>query len=141
MEITLARAVGMPCVQEGRDDSKNVGRRGQEQALDLAISERLHHGREEIGHASRSDDAEQHDHENPHLDVQERELHPVPEALLPTARPVVGPDILLEPPDGELALLFGQPLCRAWEIGEDEVGEESDEDGDGAFDDKEPAPG
>ena len=37
---------------------------------------------------------------------------------------------------GEFALLLAQPHGRAREVGQDEVGREGNDDGDGAFDDE-----
>ena len=67
-------------------------------------------------------------------------MEAVEEALLFAAEPVVLANVLVEAPDGELALFFAEPGRCTWKIGEEEECDEGDEDGDCAFDDEEPTP-
>lgn len=62
MEVALAGAIGVPGVQEGRDDGQGVGGRREQEGLDLAVVERLDDGREEVGHRAGGDDAENENH-------------------------------------------------------------------------------
>lgn len=62
MEVTLARAVGVPGVAERGDDGEHVRRGREQQRLDRAVVEGLDHRGEEVGHGAGGDDAEDEDH-------------------------------------------------------------------------------
>lgn len=61
MPEALARLVGMPRVDGGRDDGEQVGGCRQQQRLDVGPVERLDHSREEVGHAACGHDAPDED--------------------------------------------------------------------------------
>lgn len=52
MQVALARAVSVPGVQECRDDSQGVRRGGEEERLDVAVSEGFDDGGEEVRHGA-----------------------------------------------------------------------------------------
>nr|POE73017.1 putative d-arabinono-1,4-lactone oxidase [Quercus suber] len=127
VQEAFAGAVGVPGVEESGDHGEDVGGRGQEQAVDLAVAQRLHDRGEEVGHRRRGDDAQEEQHEDPDFDIFEREHHAMPERLLAARHPVIHADVLLQAPDRELALFLRQPLGRAREIGQDEKGDDGNE--------------
>lgn len=59
----------------------------------------------------------------------------MPERLSLTADPIIHTDILLKPPNSELAFFLREPLGGTREIWKDEESDESDCDGDATFDD------
>lgn len=74
-----------------------------------------------------------------YLPVLDNQFGPLDQRSL---APLIGLSIsvLCSPPNGETTLLFGEELGLAGVRGQDEVDGDSDEDGDGALDDKEPPP-
>jgi hypothetical protein len=64
----------------------------------------------------------------------------VQERLLLAVNPVVFTDILFQSPGSQFLLLFREPAGGAREVGQDPDGDESDNNGDSAFDDEKPAP-
>ena len=141
MKVSLPGAVSVPSVGERGDDRQDIRRRCEQERIDITVAERRDDRREEVGDGAGGDDAEQHEHEDPHLDILNRELETVEEVLLFTAKPIILTNVLVEAPDGKLAFFFGEPACCAREVGKGDEGEEGDEDGNSAFNDEEPAPG
>jgi len=74
------------------------------------------------------------------LAVGKGHLGALPKGLVLAVDPVVLANVLLESPDGQLALLLGQPRRRPREVGQHPVAAEGDDDGGGALDDEEPLP-
>lgn len=65
----------------------------------------------------------------------------MPKGLVFAVGPVVLAYILLQPPDGQLPFLLGEPRRGPGEVGQDKVGAKGHPDRDYAFNDKEPFPG
>lgn len=140
MQVSFSSPVGVPRIEQAGDASQNVRRRCQKQRLDVAVSEGLDDGWEEVGHRSGGDEAEKKSHQDVSLDVAECELETLPEALLLLVYPVILADVFLKPPSSKLTLLVCQPRSRPRKIGKNKEGKESDEDGDGSFNDEQPLP-
>lgn len=62
------------------------------------------------------------------------------ERLLFAVDPVILTNILLETPCSQVLLFFGEPWGCTREVGQDPDRNESDDNGDGAFDDEQPTP-
>lgn len=142
MEVAFAGTIRVPGVGEGAEHGEKVGRGRETECDGAGVVEGLDDGGKEVGDGGRRDDAEDEEHEDPGLGVGEGEPGAVQEGLLLFAvDPVVCADIFFQTPDGELLFVLGEPWRGAWEVRQDDHGAEGDDDGDGAFDDEQPAPG
>lgn len=140
MQESFSRLIGMDGIRERCKDSQDIWRRCEEQRDHVGISKSLYHRREEVGHRSRRHDAQEHDHQNPDLDVFEGQEHAVPERLLRAADPVVDTNVFLQTPDCQLTFFLSQPLSGSWKVRKNEEAHRGDSHCDGPFDDEQPLP-
>lgn len=81
VQVALAGAIGVPCVEKASDDGKDVGRSRQEEGVDVVVAEGGDDGGEEVCDGARGDDAGEDDHEHPHFRVGEGEAEAMPRGL------------------------------------------------------------
>lgn len=143
VEVAFASTIRVPGVGEGAKHGETVGRGRETEGDRAGVVEGLDDGGEKVGDGGGGDDAEDEEHEDPGLGVGEGEPGAVQEGLLLlfAVDPVVCADVVFQAPDGELLFVLGEPWRGAREVRQDEHGAKGDDDGDGAFDDEQPAPG
>lgn len=79
-------------------------------------------------------------YQHPHLDVDERELEPVPDRLLFTIGPVILTNVLFQPPCRHGSLLLREPARGFGKVRQDKIRREGDGNGNNTLNQEQPPP-